>query len=105
MKNEEKKFVLTTTIESILSKKKTARDNDDILYADVCKQLNPAITTASFSDVMSKRKQYGIPTYESVRRTRAKLQAKKPELRGKFDGTTMRSKRVKEFLDYPKKTK
>jgi len=98
--NNNTPFELSATVESILRKKKSTRDNDDLLYVEVCKKLNPNITEANFIDVMGHRVKYGIPVYESVRRARAKIQASNEELRGKTYSKPMRSKMVNEYLKY-----
>lgn len=69
-------------VEEILRKDRFARNSDDYLYIKVCEAINADYINVPFYIAMSKRKEYGIPAYESVRRTRQHLQAEFPELEG-----------------------
>lgn len=67
----------------ILKQYPAARDNDMELYYLVgmeCFFLSHGGTMLLFEDVMRNYRLLGIPCFESVRRTRQKIQAKHPEL-------------------------
>lgn len=61
-----------------------ARNSDNYLYYIICKgQLEKQgldIEKISLSTALLHRKEYGLPHFESVRRTRQKAQEKNPEL-------------------------
>ena len=78
MKNAKK---VTDIVLGILRADPQARNSDDYLYHEVCKQVNPAILGAQFGNVLTGFKSYGVPAYESVGRARRLIQAQNPELR------------------------
>lgn len=61
------------------------RNSDDLLYYRVCKSIDEVSVNASFAQIMINRKNYGFPAFESVRRSRQKIQAIYPELCGNPD--------------------
>ena len=68
------------TVRGILERCPEARDSDDLLY---CKIIN--IYGAGTMDVLEffrRRKSMGIPSFETVRRSRQKVQEEHPELKG-----------------------
>ena len=73
---------LTETVKKILTEKPDARDDDFHLIGYVYKQTNPDIIGMPFRIVMWYHTQYGLPSFETIRRTRQKLQHDYPELRG-----------------------
>lgn len=89
---------------SILSVDEKARNSDDYLYSTICraKLLERGIDAyrISFVDAMRFRKQLGLPPYETVRRTRQKIQNKIPELRASEDVETMREVLEEEYKSY-----
>lgn len=67
-------------VKSVLINHPAARNSDDMLYYFVCREINPQCVDAPFISVILSRKNYGIPGFETVRRTRQKIQAEFPEL-------------------------
>lgn len=68
---------------AVLKEHPEARNDDMKLYlliSKACIYDTHGISHFSFEDVMSNYKAYGIPWFESIRRTRQKIQAKYPEL-------------------------
>ena len=69
---------------SILKKNKEARDDDMKLYVMVCSSYfnckDNDISKMPFGFVMASYKELNIPHFESVRRSRAKIQSAHPEL-------------------------
>ena len=68
---------------AVLKEHPEARNDDMKLYlliSKACIYDTYGIADFSFEDVMSNYKAYGIPCFESIRRTRQKIQAKYPEL-------------------------
>lgn len=67
-------------VKKILEEKPYTREDDFVLVYEVFKEFVPNLDDLSFQDVMINHKEYGLPYFESVRRTRPKLQNKYPEL-------------------------
>ena len=64
---------------AVLKEHPEARNDDMKLYlliSKACIYDTYGIADFSFEDVMSNYKAYGIPCFESIRRTRQKIQAK-----------------------------
>ena len=81
-------------VKEILEQDPKTRNSDDILYLAIVKKLCPA--TISVSGLFTNRAFYNVPPYETVRRTRQRLQAELPELRG----NDKRRQRAKDFRAY-----
>ena len=69
-------------VKQVLEEVPEARNSDDVLYVCVCNRINTNACTLPFYIVMRHRKIYNFPPFESVRRSRQKLQAAYPELAG-----------------------
>ena len=91
---------ISQIVKEILIENPHARDNDDILYFKVCERVNPDDSFISFQLFMYKRKDLGFPPFESVRRTRQKIQAENPDLRGSSPARAARAAKEKEYKDY-----
>jgi len=98
---------LTTTTElvkSILERCPEARNSDNILYYYVCghigKENGIDIDKMSMPRFFLHLKEFGFPQFESVRRTRQKLQATYPELSGDGAVIGQRNLNEKAFRDY-----
>ena len=75
-------------------------DDDDLLIAEVYRFLG--VSTESFADVMATRKRRGLPSFESIRRTRQKLQETEPSLRPGEEVQQIRKKEEVKYYDYAK---
>lgn len=88
----------------ILLRSTAARNSDNVLYSLVCekrlKEKGLTIDEISFKDGLLAQKEYNLPNFETVRRTRQKLQAQFPELTGAKNVTEARAKREKVFRQY-----
>lgn len=87
----------------VLKSNPKARDNDMELYYIVSKEffyLTHGQAMLLFEDVMRNYKALGIPCFESVRRTRQKIQAAYPELGCSPDVRRARHKNQKAYVDY-----
>lgn len=73
-------------VKTILIEDKQARNSDSFLYFKVLKKIgfekNIDIDSMSVTSFLLKMKDYQFPAFETVRRTRQKLQADFPELSG-----------------------
>lgn len=101
-------------VREILTEYPDARDDDMQLYLLVCQGCISEIygnVDLTFSDVMTNYRELGCPCYESVRRTRQKIQATTPSLRCSVAAHKRRKKARAEFkyyaldLDNPPTTK
>ena len=74
---------LTKIVKRVLQENQDARDSDFRLVCWVYYYINPDVLGMPFSKVMWNHNELNIPPFETVRRTRQKLQHDHPELRGK----------------------
>ena len=79
MKN--KLYQTKELVKQVLEENERARNSDNELYVEICYRVNPSIMRSSFEEVISNLDLYGLPTFETVRRTRQKVQAECPHLR------------------------
>ena len=79
MKN--KLYEVKALVKEVLEENEKARNSDNILYAEICYRLNQSVAKLPFGQVIVNIDNYGLPPFESVRRTRQKLQAERPDLR------------------------
>lgn len=73
---------LTEVVKAVLTIHKETRDSDFKLICWVYQNTNPDVMCLPFSKVMWNYKEYNLPSFETIRRTRQKLQHDCPELRG-----------------------
>ena len=69
-----------------LKQGETFRESDDELYFAVCVKVNSRISDRLLSDMtvgefFANSKKLGLPSFESVRRNRAKIMEEHPELK------------------------
>lgn len=67
-------------VQKVLIEMPYTREDDFMLVYEVYKKFLPNLDDLSFKDIMLNHKEHGLPYFESVRRTRQKLQSKFPEL-------------------------
>lgn len=91
-------------VKAILEEDKRTRNSDSFLYLEVIKHiarqtgiLVPAMSVEYFLLNMSD---LGVPGFETVRRTRQKIQAKHPELSANANVTQMRREQEAAFYAY-----
>lgn len=70
-------------VQGILERHPKTRNSDNLLYIKVVESINSDLIYKPMKEVLLHAKAYGIPPFESVRRSRQKLQAEFPELRAK----------------------
>ena len=73
---------LTEIVRKVLTDHTNARDDDFKLIGYVYKEINPSILDKPFRTVMWYHTDFDLPSFETIRRTRQKLQHDCPELRG-----------------------
>lgn len=85
-----------------------ARSSDNYLYYLICKGKLQGqgvdISSISFQEGLLNRSAYGLPNYETVRRTRQKLQEQFPELAGTAEVEAMRVINEETFREYARGT-
>ena len=88
----------------VLLNNRAARNSDNFLYFLVCerrlKEKGLTVDNISFKEGLLAQKEYNLPNFETVRRTRQKLQAQFPELTGAKNVMEARAKREKIFREY-----
>lgn len=67
-------------VKSILERYPQTRNSDNALYIKVVSEINPQANNRPFADVLSNLEELGLPCFETVRRTRQKLQQEYPKL-------------------------
>lgn len=90
----------TELVKAILEEIPETRNDDDYLYYKACERVNRESLDLPFCMVIMNRKEFGYPPFESVRRTRQKIQEKHPELSGAADVVEIRKNAEKVFRDY-----
>lgn len=70
-------------VEDLLKEVPCTRDDDNKLYVWVISKMNPEAMNMPFGKTFFYASENGLPSYETIRRTRQKLQHDKPSLRGK----------------------
>lgn len=93
----------TELVKETLERYPETRNSDDQLYLLVCRAINIDILRLPFGLVMRQRKKYNLPAFESVRRTRQKIQAAHPELCACADVEAMREVNEEAFREYARK--
>lgn len=73
---------LTETVKKVLQEHKDARDSDFRTIGWVYSILKPEVMNLPFKEVLWKHKELNLPSFETIRRTRQKVQHDNPCLRG-----------------------
>lgn len=74
---------LSQVVEKVLKEHPDARDSDFRTIGWVLAIVKPEVMNMPLKKVLWQYKDLDIPSFETIRRTRQKLQHDKPELRGK----------------------
>ena len=91
---------ISKLVKQILTEDTTARNSDTFLYLQVCHHLNPSALEQPFWKVLSSLKHHNLPPFETVRRTRQKIQAECPELSGVDEVEVARAELETEYRDF-----
>lgn len=91
-------------VKSILEKDEKTRNSDSLLYLKVLKtygeKIGVDVCKMPVSEFLLKSNEYGLPPFETVRRTRQKVQADYPNLRGNAVVEALRAEQMKEYRAY-----
>lgn len=94
-------------VKEILINNPKARNSDNYLYFIICKAklaVNGVdISAISFQDGLLHRELYGLPAFETVRRTRQKIQQCFPELASTAEVEAMKVIKEEAFRNYARK--
>lgn len=100
---------ISTIVRRVLETKTYTRSSNDQLYVEVLKDMatTKGVNLADHSVVtlLSSRKAFGFPSYESVTRARRKLQEQDSSLRADADVEAMRELRAGEYSEWAIQTK
>lgn len=84
-------------VKKILEENPHTRDSDMALYVKVIEMLNRNALDKPIMDVLQNLEFYGLPCFETVRRTRQKLQSENPNLKACGIVQDFRTEREEEF--------
>lgn len=91
---------ITAIVKDVLKHYPKARNSDEVLYLAVCSKISGMCLDLPFWKVFMHRKEYGLPSYETVGRARRKLQETHPELAGNSTVEAQRTLNEEVFRDY-----
>ena len=89
-------------VKMILKKNEDARNDDMVLYLALCNLCLKDAGAIPLAEIMTQHKSLGLPSFESVSRTRRKLQARQPELAGSRPVQRLRATGEKAYRKYAK---
>ena len=87
-------------VKTILLKNEDARNDDMVLYLALCNMCLKNAGAMPLAEIMTQYQYLGLPSFESVGRTRRKLQAKYPELLGDVRIQRLRATGEKAYRHY-----
>ena len=87
-------------VKEVLEEVPATRADDFLLVYEVYKRIMPEVSDLGFEDVMTNHKSYKLPYFESIRRTRPKLQNKYPNLLPPREVQEARRDEEEEFRAY-----
>ena len=87
-------------VKHILETFTASRNDDHLLFYLVCSFVNKDVVGKSFGDVLIYRNDYKLPAFETVRRTRQKVQAENPHLAADKEIKAMREANEDAFKEY-----
>ena len=89
-------------VRRILEKDEDARNDDMTLFLAVCNACLKGAGAMPLAEIMTQHKPLGLPSFESVSRTRRRLQEKHPELVGSRPVQKLRARGEKAYRRYAK---
>ena len=91
-------------VKSVLQGNEDARNDDMVLYLALCNLYLENAGNMPLAQILLNHKELGLPSFESVGRTRRKLQEKYPELLGSVQMQKIRAKGEKAYRRYAKES-
>ena len=89
-------------VRAVLEQDEDARNDDMTLYLRVCNAYVKGAGTLPLETIMLQYRLLCLPNFESVGRTRRKLQAECPELLGSLEARKCRSAQENAYRQYAK---
>ena len=101
-REEEMKNIKKTreVVREILEQFPETRDSGNKLFIKVIEHIDSNLLHRPIEDVLRNSKEYGIPPFESVRRSRQKLQEAYPMLRASKEVEEARAENEQEVRDF-----
>lgn len=93
-------YKVESIVKEVLQEYEETRSDDFELITYVYDKINPNIKYYKFNEVMLGHKELNIPYFETIRRTRQKLQAKYEELRPSKDIQIARINKESDYINY-----
>jgi hypothetical protein len=90
-------------VKYVMVNKPETRNDDFLLIYEVARLIYPNIKYYSFENVMKGHKTFCVPIFESITRSRRKLQAEYEELRSTKQVERARKEKESEYVEYSKK--
>ena len=94
-------------VKEILESDKRSRNSDTYLYLQVLYQVGQIkgidVNVMSVPDFLKNRNELGFPCFETVRRSRQKIQSEHPELAGSDEVEAQRIINERVYRDYAKR--
>ena len=91
-------------VRAVLQENEDARNDDMVLYLALCNLYLKDAGAMPLAQILLNHKELGLPSFESVGRTRRKLQEKYPELLGSVRMQKIRAKGEKAYRRYAKES-
>ena len=91
-------------VKAVLQKNEDARNDDMVLYLALCNLYLKNAGTMPLAEIMTRHKELGLPSFESISRTRRRLQEKHPELLGSLRMQKLRARGEKAYRRYAKES-
>jgi hypothetical protein len=93
-------YVIEGLVEKVLKEYEDARSSDEVLIFRVYKEINEdAMIRELFCEIMLNRKEYGLPSFKSIERSRRKVFEKHPYLKPE-KVTEFRKEKEQEYREY-----
>lgn len=96
----EELLTMEQLVKTTLENYPQTRNSDALLYITIINRMSPKTAKRSYEDVMLRACEMGLPNYDTVSRTRRKLQAKYKALQGETKVKKIRRDRYKVFKEY-----
>lgn len=100
MNKMKKLYKVEDMVREILEVSEECREDDFLLIKEVYRKIDPNIVEMSFYDVMENHKSLRLPYFETIRRTRQKLQADNEDLRPSQEVQDARLNETAEYINY-----
>lgn len=98
MKN--KLYETKALVKQVLEENERTRNSDNELYVEICYRVNPSAMRLPFEDVIANLSRFGLPPFESVRRSRQKIQEAHPHLRSNEEVALFRAENEADYYEF-----